>query len=349
MRVLVTGGTGFLGSHSVARILAAGHEVRLLVRAPTRVVPALGPLGVDPAAVDVARGDVTDAAAVALAMRGCDAVLHAASVYSFDTREHTRMRAVNVRGTEVVLDAARDAGADPIVYVSSFAALLPSAEDPITTDSPVGAPRETYMATKAAAELVARRRQDAGEPVVITYPLATLGPHDPHLGDQTSRIRNALRGLMPMWPSGGFPIGDVRDVAGLHAAVLRPGQGPRRYFAPGSYVSTRELVQTLRRVTGRALPAIHLPARAMLPVGALTGLTQRIVPAHIPAEYGAIYTCLVGRAVDTSATAALLGPHHHPLETTMLDTVRWLHRAGHITDRLAGSAATQEQPERRHG
>ncbi|GAB3971189.1 NAD-dependent epimerase/dehydratase family protein [Plantactinospora veratri] len=342
MLVLVTGGTGFLGSHSVAEILRAGHRVRLLVRDPAGVAPALGPLGVDPDGLELCRGDVTDPDAVAEAVRGCEAVLHAASVYSFDSRAGAAMRAVNVRGTELVLDAARAAGADPIVYVSSFAALLPAGREPLHTDSPVGAPRETYMATKAGAEAVARRAQQAGAPVVVTYPLATLGPHDPKLGDQAGRVRNALRGLMPMWPSGGFPVGDVRDVARLHAAVLSPGLGPRRFLAQGRYVSTREFVQVLRRVTGRKLPAVHLPAPAMLPVGALASLAQRLVPVHIPAEYGAIYTCLVGRPVDTSATDRLLGPAGTAFETTLRDTVRWLHRAGHISSRLAGEAAALE-------
>ncbi|MBE1487543.1 NAD-dependent epimerase/dehydratase family protein [Plantactinospora soyae] len=342
MLVLVTGGTGFLGSHSVAEILRAGHRVRLLVRDPAGVVPALDPLGVDVDGLELFRGDVTDADAVAAAMRGCDAVLHAASVYSFDSRARAAMRAVNVRGTELVLDAAGVAGLDPIVYVSSFAALLPTDREPLGTESPVGTPRETYMSTKARAEAVARRAQRAGAPVVITYPLATLGPHDPKLGDQAGRVRNALRGLMPMWPSGGFPVGDVRDVARLHAAVLNPGRGPRRFLAQGRYVSTREFVRTLRRVTGRRLPAVHLPASGMLPVGALTSLVQRLVPAHIPAEYGAIYTCLVGRAVDTTATDQLLGSAGTTFETTLRDTVRWLHRAGHISDRLAGATAVLE-------
>ncbi|MFY1668899.1 NAD-dependent epimerase/dehydratase family protein [Plantactinospora sp. WMMB334] len=339
---MVTGGTGFLGSHSVAEILRAGHRVRLLVRDPATVAPALGPLGVDPDGPEVFRGDVTDPDAVARAVRGCDAVLHAASVYSFDSRDRAAMRAVNVRGTELVLDAAVAAGADPVVYVSSFAALLPAASAPLHPGSPVGAPREAYMATKARAEEVARRAQRAGAPVVITYPLATLGPDDPKRGDQATRVRNALRGLMPMWPSGGFPVGDVRDVARLHAAVLTPGRGPRRFLAQGRYVSTREFVRVLRRVTGRTLPALHLPAAAMLPVGALTDLVQRLVPAHIPAEYGAIYTCRVGRDVDTTATDRLLGPAHTTFETTLRDTVRWLHRAGHLPDRLAGTAAVLE-------
>ncbi|MFD6756940.1 SDR family oxidoreductase [Micromonospora gifhornensis] len=76
MTVLVTGGTGFIGSHSVAALRAAGHPVRLLVRDPARVSPALRPLGVEPAELEVVAGDVTDPAVVAAAVQGCRAVLH---------------------------------------------------------------------------------------------------------------------------------------------------------------------------------------------------------------------------------------------------------------------------------
>ncbi|MFI5929087.1 NAD-dependent epimerase/dehydratase family protein [Micromonospora sp. NPDC051543] len=340
MLVLVTGGTGYLGSHSVAALVHAGHRVRLLVRSAARVTAALSPLGVDPDAVDEVRGDVTDPDAVARAVAGCDAVLHAASVYSFDSRRSAAMRAVNARGTEVVLAAARSAALDPIVHVSTVGALFPTTAAVVTADSPVGRPRETYLATKVEAERIARRHQADGAPVVITYPPAVLGPHDPHLGDQITRLRNALRGLMPVWPTGGFPLGDVRDTADLHAAVLRPGLGPRRYLGPGRYVTTAEYVAALRRITGRRLPASRLPARAMLPLGALVSAAQLVVPVHLPAEYGAIYTCAVSRPVDSGPTDRLRGRPARPFEETLADTVRWLADSGRLSSRLAGHAAT---------
>ncbi|RLK09998.1 nucleoside-diphosphate-sugar epimerase [Micromonospora sp. M71_S20] len=339
MLVLVTGGTGFIGSHSTAAILGGGHRVRMLVRDPSRARRMLTALGAHAERVELVTGDVTDPAAVGRAADGCAAALHAAGVYSFDARDRARMAAVNLRGTEVVLGAARAAGLDPIVHVSTFGALLPAARSPLTVDSPVGAPGEAYLRSKAAAERVARRHQDDGAPVVITYPLASLGPDDPHLGDQTTRVRNVLRGLMPLWPTGGFPVGDVRDVARLHAAVLEPGRGPRRYPAPGRYVTTREFVDALRRVTGRTLPTLRLPARALLPMGHLVSAAQRLSPVHLPAEHGAIYLCATARPMDATPTQELLGPASRSLDETMTDTVRWLHRTGRLSRRQAGLAA----------
>ncbi|HEV2344492.1 MAG TPA: NAD-dependent epimerase/dehydratase family protein [Actinocrinis sp.] len=339
MRVLVTGGTGFIGSHSVAGLIADGHSVRLLVRDPSRVPTALGPLGVDVESIEVVLGDVTDAEAVDNALLDCDAVLHAASVNSFDSRDHARMRRVNAAGTDVVLGVAATEGVDPIVYVSAFSALLPTEKPVITPDGDVGRPRDTYMATKAEADRIARDYQDAGASVVITYPGATLGPHDPHVGDQLTRLRNVLRGMMPMWPNGGCPMGDVRDVARLHVAVMESGLEPRRLIAPTRYVSTREYMETLREVTGRSLPAAFLPAGALLPMGRLTEWMQRIVPMHIPIEYGAIYTCLVSKPVDTSATKELLeGGQQFDLKRSLTDAVRWLYGKGLISRRMAGTA-----------
>ncbi|MEU6040986.1 NAD-dependent epimerase/dehydratase family protein [Actinomadura sp. NPDC047616] len=336
MLVSVTGGTGFVGAHSVAAAVRRGHRVRLLARDEARAGRALAPLGVDLGAVDVVVGDVTDEGSVRRAVRGADAVLHAASVYSFDSRRHAEMTRVNERGTEVVLDAARRHGAAPIVHVSTFGVLDPGQGRTVRAESAVGRPRERYMATKAAADRIARRHQAQGAPVMITYPPALLGPHDPNLGDQTARLRNALRGLMPMWPLGGFPVGDVRDTAAFHMDLLEtPGQG--RHLTPGRYLSTRQYVSVLRQVTGRRLPAVFLPARAMLPVGLLTGAVQRVWPWHIPAEYGAVYTCVRDLRVDADPAA-------RPVTETVGDAVGWLHRAGLLSDRQAGLAAGRPLP-----
>ncbi|MDQ3787533.1 MAG: NAD-dependent epimerase, partial [Actinomycetota bacterium] len=88
----------------------------------------------------------------------------------------------------------------------------------------------------------------------------------------------------------------------------------------------------VREVTGRALPAVHLPARAMLPLGLVTGLVQRVWPWHIPAEYGAIYTCACRARVAEHAGTA------RPIAETFADTVRWLRGAGLLTPRAAGQA-----------
>jgi nucleoside-diphosphate-sugar epimerase len=340
--VLVTGGTGYIGSHTIAAVLRAGHAVRLLARDPARVGPAVAPLGVDPAGIEVVGGDVTDTACVARAVDGVSAVIHLASVFSMDSRDVRRMNAVNVTGTRNVLTAAHRVGADPIVYGSSYAALLPTRE-PLHTGLPVGRPGRTvppYFRLQAEAERFARRLQDDGAPLVIVNLLTTLGPHDPHLGDQLTRLRNAALDRMRLMPQGGFCVSDVRDTAALLAATLTPGLGPRRLIPPGRYVSTRDYLSTLGDVVGRRLHSLFPPARAVLPLCWCVDVVQHVYPWHIPAEYTAAYMCYCDTRLDPSVPAAPLGVEARPLHETMADSVRWLYEQGHLTARQAGLVAS---------
>ncbi|MFI9639053.1 SDR family NAD(P)-dependent oxidoreductase [Micromonospora sp. NPDC051925] len=343
MLVLVTGGTGFVGAHTVAALAAAGHRVRVLARDPDRVAPALSPLSVPGDAVQVCAGDVVDETAVARAVGGVDALVHAASVYSFDSRWHGATRRTNARGTEVVLAAARRLGVGRSVHVSTFGALEPSAAGTVGPQSPPTMARETYLASKAAAERVARGHQAQGDPVVIAYPPALLGPDDPKLGDQNARLRNVLRGLMPVWPTGGFPVGDVRDTAALLAELATaPAGDGGRHLGPGRYLSTRDYLRAVRGATGRRLPTLFLPARAMLPFAYATDLAQRVWPWHIPAEYGACYVCAADARPQDVARSA--GPAPRPIGETLVDTVGWLHRTGRLTAGQAGEAGAPVVP-----
>jgi dihydroflavonol-4-reductase len=200
--VLVTGGTGYVGSHSIAALTRAGHRVRVLARSPEKVPAALGPLGVG--AVEAAVGDVTEPAAVERALEGCDAVLHAASVFSMDARRADEMNSVNVRGTDIVLGTAHRLGLDPIVYVSSEVALLPPADGEILTpDSPVKRPPGPYCRSKADSELVARKFQALGAPVVSVLPAGVWGPHDPHLGEGRPSLPTCCAtGIPSSWRAG---------------------------------------------------------------------------------------------------------------------------------------------------
>jgi dihydroflavonol-4-reductase len=167
--VLVTGGTGYVGSHAVAALAGAGHRIRVLARSPGQIPAAFSPLGVE--GVETAIGDVTDPATVERALEGCAAVLHAASVFSLDARKAGEMNSVNVRGTDIVLGTAHRLGLDPIVYVSSEVALLPPGEGEVLTPvSPVKRPPGPYCRSKADSELVARKFQALGAPVISVMP-----------------------------------------------------------------------------------------------------------------------------------------------------------------------------------
>lgn len=173
----VKGGTGFVGSHTVAALVGAGHDVRMLVRRPNGVAPALEPLGVDPNSVEVALADMTDRSAIEAGLDGCDAV-HAASVYSFDPSRADEIARVNAQGVRHVLESAVYAGLDPIVHVSSTLALIHDGNpgQVLSPDTPPGNSPHPYSSSKAWQESFARNLQDEGHPVVNTNPGGCGGP-----------------------------------------------------------------------------------------------------------------------------------------------------------------------------
>jgi dihydroflavonol-4-reductase len=339
MHVLVTGGTGFVGSHTVAALVNAGHDVRLLVRSPDRVRPALDPLGVGE--VDVVTGDVTDEASVRSAIEGCDAVIHGGSVYSFDSRKAAEIRRTNVAGTELVLRVASEAGLDPIVHVSSIGAIL-DRDGVLGPDTEPGMPQGFYYRSKADSDRVARSLQEQGAPVVITYPPGVWGPHDPYLGESTTKAIDMLKGAYRFSMKGGIVVSDVRDVARLHAAVMEPDRGPRRYMVPSVMVEMREWLDSFARMTGRNFPTTMLPTRMVLAQTRLFDTVQRVAPFRIPLDYQGAY--LVSRFHswkdwDDFRTIEEFGIPKPDPDRVFEDTVRWLYEQGHVSAKQVGRIA----------
>ena len=329
MRVLVTGGTGFVGSHSVAALKGAGHDVRLLVRDPARIAPALAPHGLAADDVTAVRGDVLDRASVEPAMDGCDALLHCASMYSLDPRDAERMTQINVQGTTTVLSEAVNRDLDPIVHVSSVVALTRAAtrQQRFHPDAPVGNLPLLYAASKNAQEALARDLQAQGAPVVITYPGAVYGPYDPHDGEGVLVVRNALKGFFTLCPRGALAIVDVRDVAAVHVAVMEPGMGPRRFLAGGHALPVRELVATIADAADVRRPTVPIPAWMALTMGRFADLVQRIAPWRLPFSSETVGASLNHPEIDNSATTAL-GVTFRPAETAIRDQVAWQRAAG---------------------
>lgn len=335
MRVLVTGGTGYVGSHTVAALVGAGHDVTVLARSPDRVAPALRPLGVTDVRTSV--GDVTDPDSVERAMGGHEAVVHAASVFSMDARKADEMRAVNVKGTETVLDIATRLGLDPIVDVSSELALLPPVGGVVLTpESPVGRAPVPYCRSKADSEAVSRRFQERGAPVVSVMPAAVWGPQDPHLGEGALLCMNVLKGSYPFVMPGGMHICDVRDVARVHAAVMEPGRGPRNYLVGGHYLSMKAIQRTLGEVTGRRIGSVVMPKSFLAGFGRLADWVQRRVRRRLPWTYEGIWVLNCEARCDDSRTREELGVEPRDIRETFSDTVRWLVSSGRLTPRQAG-------------
>jgi UDP-glucose 4-epimerase len=337
MRILVTGATGMVGCHTVAALAKAGHEVRLLARNSDRVGRALDPLGVQ--GFDRVIGDVTDPDAVERAVSGCDALVHAAGVFTLDRRRDDEMMHVNVRGAEIVFDAALRAKLDPIVHVSSVVALFPPTGDRFGPDEAVKHPTDAYARSKADAERIARRHQDAGAPIVSVYPGSVWGPYDPTLADGIEVIMMFVKlGIIPVAP-GGIPIVDVRDLAALLAAVMEPGRGPRRYMAGGSFLNNAELTDILNELTGRKLRKLYLSGALFRGIGRIGDTIRRSTGFDIGLTYEATVTLTHGVPCDDSRALEDFGIRFRPVAETLRDSLRWMYAEGKLSRRAAGELA----------
>ncbi len=333
MRVLVTGGTGYVGSHMVLALLRDGHTVRLLVRRPEQVAETFGPHGVTFDADDVVTGDVLDEASVGSALDGCDAVVHAAAIFSLDPRKAKAMLSTNAQATRVVLGAALDRGCDPVVHISSSVALMRHGGS--GPDLPLGDIEHAYSKSKVLSEEVAREFQAAGKPVVTVYPGAIYGPYDPYIGSQTERFLWIVRGRFPIWPKGGLLATDVRDSADVVAKVMEPGKGPRRYVVPGVHLTGKELYAAIAKAIGRRRPFLQVPARfgawsSKLMETVQTRLPERI---HYPADSEGAEMALRDTHLDDGPARRDLGITPIPLEQSIRDEIAWAVEAGHLPEK----------------
>ena len=193
MRVLVTGGTGFIGSHTTLALLEAGHEVCLLVRDPAKLERVFGAHGL--AVPNHRVGDIGDAASVRGALAGCDAVVHTAALVALHAARAREVLETNPRGVENVLGGALELGLSRMVYVSSLGALFRPNQPLASADVPVVPGEAAYARSKSDSELTVRRLQDQGAPIRTVYPAAVLGPDDPTLSPANQALRTFVRYL----------------------------------------------------------------------------------------------------------------------------------------------------------
>jgi dihydroflavonol-4-reductase len=322
MRVLVTGATGFVGSHTTSALLRKGHDVRVLARRPERLATRL----VD--RVDVAVGDMTDTAAVAAALEGCDAVVHAAAEIGVAGGTGAGGQA-NVRGVECVVGQAVDRGLDPIVYTSTIAVYLPTDDPVVTAASPLAEPLSAYGRGKREAELLVRTWQADGAPITTFVVGGVYGPDSPHLDGSFAAIRGALQAFMAV-TEGGLGVVDVRDLSAVLAAAVEPGHGPRRFMAGGNFVTWAEWTRILSEAVGREVPGHRMTAQEMIDMGRQLDEQRRTQDIDIPLSEEAAVIMTAGVPTDDTATLAELGGSWRPTIETFRDAVAWMVAAGHL-------------------
>jgi dihydroflavonol-4-reductase len=314
LRTLVTGGTGFLGSHLVHLLAARGDRVRVLAR------PGAPAAGLHELGVELVEGDIEANADVRRAAAACDLVFHVAGVVSHEPRDLPRLRAVNVEGTRRLL-AAVEPGAR-VVHVSSVAAMGPVTSPERRADErqelPAGL-RLPYAATKREGELVALEAAAAGLDVVVANPGFLLGPGDVHRVS-TWPVSAYLAGKLRFVTAGGLSFVDARDVArGLLLLAEHGRAGERTILAAESgNLSWQAFFDLVARVSGKRRRAVMLPV-------ALATLGAALLPG--PVSAGEVRAASHWWFCSAAKAERELGFSARPLAETVADTIAD-HRSG---------------------
>lgn len=336
MKVLVTGGTGFIGSHTVEALLRAGHEVRLLARDADKTRRVFAPRGIR--MDDVVLGDVTDPSVVAKSLDGCEGVVHAAALVGLKKSEAKEVLETNQRAVELVVGGACERDLRSILYVSSLSALGRPGGPPITVDSPIAEGGSAYATSKANAERTVRGLQDAGAPIRISYPPGVIGPDDPGMSGANDAVRAFLAQTMVV-TSGGFAVVDVRDLAEIHARLVAPDAPAGRYLIPGHLLTWPETVAMMDRITGRRVNRIPVPGPLLRFAGRGGDLVKRFWDFEFPLTYESMAFASGWPGAVMSPDMAALDFDFRDAQQTYEDTVRSMFQSGHLTEKQAGRLA----------
>jgi nucleoside-diphosphate-sugar epimerase len=296
--VLVTGGSGFIGSHCILQLLAAGHTVRTTVRALKREAEVRALLrqgGAEPGErLSFFVADLQSDAGWSEAVRGCDYVLHVASpILERIPKDENELIVPAREGTLRVLRAARDAGVKRVVLTSSFAAIgygqKPQDKpfDETNWTDPDGADVQPYAKSKTLAERAAWdfvAREGGGLELAVINPVMVFGPV---LGSDYSPsillVQRLMDGAVPGCPRNYFGIVDVRDIADLHVrAMTHPAaKGERFLGVSGDFMSVREIATVLKTRLGaaaRRVPTREVPNWLVRMVALVDPAVRQILP-----------------------------------------------------------------------
>jgi nucleoside-diphosphate-sugar epimerase len=299
-RVLVTGGTGFVGAHCLIQLLAAGHETRATIRdlkreSDVRAMLRQGGAGEVGERLKLVRADLSADAGWAEAAAGCDYALHIASPFpSTVPKDENDLIAPARDGALRVLKAARDAGVKRVVLTSSFAAIgygspadrtatftegdWTNLKDP--TVQPY--PKSKTIAERAAWDFIAR--EGGGLELAVVNPVLVLGPVlGPDMSSSIVLVKRLLDGAMPGCPDLWFGVVDVRDIADMHLKCMTdPAAHGERFLATGGdFVSVRQIAEMLKDGLGsaaRKVPTRSLPNWLVRAVGLFDAEVRGILP-----------------------------------------------------------------------
>jgi dihydroflavonol-4-reductase len=311
--VFLTGATGFVGSHILHELLAAGCTVRALARRPGLILSRAHSARAE-GCVETVAGDMQNVGGFAHALRDCRYLVHCAAVYSFAPRDRAQIYRVNVEGTASLMAAAEIAGVERAVLTSSSAT--------------VGHAQGAYHRSKLEQE----RAAFAGRvPVIALLPTAPVGPGDRKPTPTGKLVLDFARGkIVAKAPgNGGMNLVAVEDVARAHVAALERGRTGERYVIGGEDLSMDEIWNLLSEITGRAMPGPRAPYALALAAAYVDDLRCRLSGATPAVPLEGVRMARERMYADSFKAQRDLGYEPTPVRAALERAVAWYREAGY--------------------
>lgn len=320
--VLVTGATGLIGNAIAKRLHESGKRVRALVRDPARAKDIVGD------GVELVKGDITDPASIAAAVRDTKLVFHAAGMPEQWQADDTIFDRVNRQGTVNVLEAALEAKVSRVVYTSTmdvFAA--PRGGTLVETNIDEEDKPTAYERSKQAAEREAERIRAKGLDIVYVNPSAVFGPSPVHVGLNDFFLQ-VLNRKAPLLPPGGMSVLYVDGCTDAHIAAGERGVNGERYLLSDGHLTNEELARRVLAASGtKKSPPPNAPAwllRALAAGSAPLARTFGFKPLIAP---GQLSFLMWNVRVDAKKAQRALGFEPTPLDDGIAKTVAFLRAA----------------------
>ncbi len=332
---LVTGASGFVGSHLVRRLVERGVPVRVLVRPSSRRDL------LDGLPVEFVAGDLREPESLDRACRNVGCVFHVAADYRLWASDPEEIYRSNVAGTRNLIEAARRAGVERFVYTSTVATVAVPRPGPLPSEATLARLDEMighYKRSKFLAEQEALRAARDGFPVVIVNPTTPVGPGDAKPTPTGRIILDFLRGRMPAYVDTGLNLVAVEDVAVGHLLAAEKGRAGERYILGHRNMSLKEILDVLAAITGRRAPRVRLPHAVAYMAGLADTVMARVRGREPQIPLDGVRMARHKMFVDCSRATRELGFTPGPVEAALERAVRWYGEKGY-TVAVGGLAA----------
>lgn len=318
--ILVTGATGHIGNVLIRKLVEKGEKVRALVWRGEDVTPIQG---LD---VEAVEGDVLDPESLKPAFKGVDKVFHLAGIISIMPGKNTLVQRVNVEGTRNILAAAVRAGVKRLVYTSSIHAIHRAPHGTTIDETLPFDPENHYGAydrSKAEASLEVQKAVAQGLDAVIVCPTGVIGPYDYRRSEMGEVIRGAAEAKPMFYIEGAYDFVDVRDVAEGMLLAEAKGRIGESYLLSGHKITVRDLIESVRGVTGKAFASIKIPFSLAQFVARFTPTYYRWTKAKPRITPYSLEVLRSNANISHAKATRELGYHPRPVRETIADTVRW--------------------------